>query len=92
MLDNWSGGGSYRDAERDLRALPDPAGDFHISAVQLHDALNNGETEPGTSQRLRARFIHAEEAVEYAGQGLGWNPYPCVGDFNANGGGFSRSP
>jgi hypothetical protein len=85
MLDNCSGGTRNWDAKSDLSTLTDLAGDFHIPAVQLHDALNNGEAEPGTSQRLRARFIHAEEAVKDARQSFRRNAYSSVGNFNTNG-------
>ena len=72
-------------ARGELTCVPCPnlARDFHIPAVQQHDALNDGQSQPSSSRCLGARCIHSEKAVEHLSARLRRNAVPGIRNFDA---------
>ena len=88
--DNLSAPGKYRRVEAssefcrgkgdpECRALSHLALQFHTSAVELYDMLDNGEPQPSAPIFTRAALIDAVEALENALLGLLGNADAGVG-------------
>ena len=70
--------------QRDSRALTEFTPNLHITAVQQSYALNDRQTQAGTTRSLGTRRVHTEKTIENPRQSFGRNADACVGNFYAD--------
>src|SRR5262245_1385036 len=75
----------HRQADRDARALPDPARDLHFTSVQRHQSLNDREPQSGSIMTAVIGRACLEERIANVGHVLAVDPDTRVRDRHREG-------